>query len=324
MQRQGQFLTILLVLQIALVAILFFTKTDSGAYGSDEKLLDLKFDSVDKIILQGVENKTLVLQKKKGGWTLPGYFQFPASREKLDRVFGKLFDVTVGWPVATTQSAENRFKVATDEFEVKLVFSSAQTAQTLFLGTSPGFKKIHARVDGNNTIYGIDFSAYQASTKPIDWVNQSILHVPREDISAIEIGGLIVKRVEGKFVVDGLAEGEQMVEPEIQLLLTQVSSLGFQDVLGEKNNPAYSLDSSVLELTLVDKAGRRLRYRYAKLKDSDDYVLKPSDSNYYFKVAKYNVESLLGFDRKKLVKSGVPTQKSEEDPPAMATESKAE
>lgn len=325
MQRQGQILAILLIVQILLVVILIATEKESGTYRSNEKLLKMPFDSVEKIVIQGAENKSLVLEKQKDGWILPAYFEFPASKEKLDRIFGGLFDLTVGWPVATTESAEKRFKVATDEFERKLVFTATKAEKTLFLGTSPGFKKIHARVEGNNTIYGIKFSAYQASNKAIDWADQSLLHIPREDINTIEISDLTIRREQGKFVIDGLDDGEQAVDPEIQLLLSQVSSLGFQDVLGKKNDPAYGLDSPLFELVLVDKAGQRLIYRYAKLKDSEDYVLKPSNSDYYFQVAKHSVESLQGFDRNKLVKiAAIEQEAEEEDTSTVANEPQPE
>ncbi|MGH8550811.1 MAG: DUF4340 domain-containing protein [Methylococcales bacterium] len=323
MARQTQTLSILLVLQIALAAILFFTETDSGAFGSKEKLLDLKFDSLDKIVIEEAEKKTLVLQRQDKNWKLPGYFDFPASREKLERVFGKLFETTVGWPVATTESAEKRFKVAGDAFERKLAFSSAAASKTLYLGTSPGFKKIHARIDAETTIYGIDFSAYQASTKPIDWADQAILHVPREELNAIEIAGLVIKKVGGKFVVEGLAEGEEAVEPEIQTLLGSVSTLGFQEVLGKKDDPSYQIGSPALELTLVKKDGQRLGYRYAKRKDREEYVLKPSNSDYYFSVPKYNLDSLLEFNRQKLVNAAAaktPETKAEPTQPAVSPE----
>lgn len=317
MARQSQFLSILLVLQIVLAAILYFTETDSGAFVSNEKLLDLKFDALDKIVIEEAEKKTLVLQKQNKNWILPGYFDFPVSKEKLDRIVGKIFETSVGWPVATTESAEKRFKVAPDSFERKLAFSTANASETLYLGNSPGFKKIHARIDGENAIYGIPFSAYQASTKPIDWADQSILHVPREEINAIEISGLVIKKAEDKFVMEGLAQGEEPVDSEIQTLLSNVSTIGFQEVLGKKDDPSYQLDSPALDLTLVKKDGKRIGYRYGKLKDKDDYTLKPSSSEYYFMVPKYSVDSLLEFDRKKLVKSAAPVPALEPKPEAQ-------
>lgn len=315
MARQSQFLSILLAVQIALAAMLYFTQTESGAFVSKENLLDLKFDSVDKIVIEEPQKKTLVLKKQGQDWILPDYYDFPASREKLDRVFGKLFETKVGWPVATTESAEKRFKVHPDAFERRLAFSAADQTKMLYLGTSPGFKKIHARLDGDTTVYGIEFSAYQASTKPIDWANQSVLHVPPEEITAIEIPGLVIKRDQEKLVIEGLAEGEQAVESELQNLLAKVTDVGFQEVLGKKENPSYQLATPALELTLVKKDGHRTGYRYGKRKDKDEYVLKTTDSEYYFNVPKYGVESLLGLDRKKLVKSAAAAAPAASVPP---------
>lgn len=314
MARQSQILSLLLALQIVLAAILVLTDTDSGAVVANEKLLDLQFDSLNKIVIEESADKKLVMQKQGKNWMLPDYFDFPASQDKLDRVLGKLFDTSVGWPVATTEAAEKRFKVAADEFERKLAFSGAAASEVLYLGTSPGFKKIHARVDGQENIYGIEFSAYQASIKPIDWAEQKILEVPRVEIEQIDIDGLTIKRDGDQFKIDGLAEGEQPVESEIQNLLSKVSSLGFQEVLGKKDDPTFQLNEPVFKFSLLKKGGERIDLRYGKIKDQDDFVLKSSASDYYFKVAKYNLDSLQGIDRSKLVKvaEAAPTPESGE------------
>ncbi|MGR9107249.1 MAG: DUF4340 domain-containing protein [Gammaproteobacteria bacterium] len=306
MARQSQFLSILLLLQVSLAAILFFTESDSGAFVSNQKLLDLSFDALNKIVIEEAGNKNLVIEKQDKHWKLPGYFDFPAADDKVNRVLGKLFDANLGWPVATTESAEKRFKVAKDEFERKLAFSTANASETLYLGTSPGFKKIHVRVDGQNNIYGIDFSAYQASTKAIDWADQNVLHVPREEIAALEMPGFVIKRDNDRFQVEGLADGEEGVQTEIDGLITQVSTIGFQDVLGKSDDPSYQLGSPALDFTLVKKDGQRIGFRYGQLKDQEDFVLKPSTSEYYFKIPKYSVEGLKGFERAKLVKAAAP------------------
>ncbi|MGH8475950.1 MAG: DUF4340 domain-containing protein [Methylococcales bacterium] len=301
MTRQTQVLSILLGVQIVLAAILYFTEADIGAFVSNEKLLGLQFDVLTKIAIEEAPNTTLVLEKQNQNWKLPGYFGFPASREKLDRIFKNMLDKNVDWPVATTASAGQRFKVASDSFERKLTFSSASASEILYLGTSPGFKKIHARIDGKNDIYAIEFSAYQASTKPIDWADQSILHVPRDEIDAIEIAGLRLQRDKHKFALEGLDPMEETVDSEAQTLLSNVSSLGFQEVLGNKDDPAYQLDKPALVFSLVKKDNQKIEYRYGRLKDKEDYVLKASGSDYYFLIPKYNVDTLSGFDRKKLV-----------------------
>lgn len=302
MTRQTQILSILLGVQILLAVILYLTETDTGAFASNEKLLSLKFDELTRIEIEEASDKKLAIEKQDGSWKLPGYFGFPASKDKLDRIVTGILDKSVGWPVATTSDAEDRFKVATGNFERKLVFSTANASKTLYLGTSPGYKKIHARLDGESNIYAIEFSSYQASTKPIDWADQDILNVPRDDIEAVEIAGLRLKRDQDKFVLEGLAPMEETVEAEAQTLLSNVGGVGFQEVLGNKEDPSYQLDKPALAFSIEKKDKQKVDFRYGKLKDKEDYVLKATNSDYYYLIPKYHVDTLMGFDRKKLVK----------------------
>jgi len=140
MARQTNILILVLVLQLALAIGLMFTGTDSGAFVTKEKLLALKLDNIEKITIEQKGSPALVMHKSGNEWLLPDYFDFPVAKDKLDSVTDKLFDTSVSWPVATTQAAAKRFKVAEDEFEKKLVISTqGGKSHTVYLGTSPGF-----------------------------------------------------------------------------------------------------------------------------------------------------------------------------------------
>ena len=316
MVNQFRNLSVLFVAQVILTFVLFLSDSDTGAYIQNEKLVDLQLDSLDRIVIEQPEDRPLVLEKQGGNWVLPDYFGFPASVEKITRTFGKLFDTKIGWPVATTDAAENRFKVAADQFERKLVFSSANVTETLYLGTSPGFKKIHARMDGSNTIYGIMFSAYQASIKTREWADQNFLHLPRDQIEGIELSDLVLRRADGKFTVEGISDAEMVVEAGIANLLADVSTLGFLEVLGKEDVPSFHLESPEFDFVILSKSGERIQYRYGKLDEKDQYVLKASNSEYFFKVSKYNLESLQDVQRAKLVQEGPvnPVENSAADP----------
>ncbi|MEE2766194.1 MAG: DUF4340 domain-containing protein [Pseudomonadota bacterium] len=316
MVNQSRNLSILFVAQVILTFVLFLSDSGTGAYIQNDKMLNLQLDSLDRIVLEQPEDKTLVLEKQDGNWVLPDHFGFPVSVEKITRTFGKLFDTKIGWPIATTDAAESRFKVSADQFERKLIFSSAKVSETLYLGTSPGFKKIHARMDGTNTIYGIKFSAYQASTKAREWTDQNFLHLPRDQIEGIELGDVVLRREDGKFTVEGVSDAEMVVEAEVANLLADVSTLGFQEVLGKEDIPSFHLNSPEFGFVIRSRSGERIQYRYGKLDEKDQYVLKPSNSEYFFKVSKYNLESLQDVQRAKLVQEGPvnPVETSTADP----------
>lgn len=309
MAKQANILIGVLLLQVCLAVGLMMTGTDSGAFASKQPLLGMKLDDIDKISIEEQGNPPVVMSKNDGKWLLPDYFEFPVSSDKLEGAAGKLLDATVGWPVATTQSAAKRFKVASDDFEKKVVFSGPNgMTKTLYLGTSPGFKKIHARTDGDDNIYGINFSAYELAAKPNDWADQQLLHIDGEEMSEIEMADVTLERDGDKFVVKSLTENEQTNESKASSLQSQLSNLSFLEVLGKIDKPEYQQNEPELAYSVVLKDGDRVSFTLSKVADKDDYVLKPSNSEYYFKVAKHVVEGLEGFNRASLVEDKTQTQ----------------
>ncbi len=322
MKEKINILVIAFVIQMCLTIGLVYSGSDANDNASNKKLLTVDYDTVSKISIEQPEKSTLVLEKREGRWILPGYFDFPASKSKLDRIMGKLYDLSVGWPVATTKTAQKRFKVADEAFERKLQFmASDESQQTLLLGTSPGFKKIHARVSGETKVYAIAFSAYEASEKPVDWVDRGYLHLDRSDVAAIELPNLIVSKKDKQFSVEGMKDSEELVDQELQSLLSTVTSLSFDEVLGRKNKPEYQSETVELELALLDQSGNRTSYRFAKLKDTEDFVLKVSSHPYYFRVTKMSMDALQKIDRNKLIKSKAVENPDSEDKQSVDAES---
>ena len=159
MNRLIQVLSGVLFIQLVLAAILTFSGRDTGAFASKEPLLDLTLAKVDKITIVEEGKPALVLNKKGENWLIPGYFGFPVDQEKLGKVTDKLFGITKSWPVATTGAAWKRFKVSGDKFERKIVFSKADfVLNTLYIGSSPSYRKVHARLKDQDEVYSIEFS----------------------------------------------------------------------------------------------------------------------------------------------------------------------
>ncbi len=310
MAKQTNILILIFVLQLALAVGLMFTGTDSGAFVSKEKLLAIKLENIEKITVEQKGSPALIMNKSANGWLLPDYYDFPVASDKLDGVTDKLFDASVSWPVATTQAATKRFKVADDDFEKKLVVAAqGGKSNTLYLGTSPGFKKIHARLGDNDNIYAIKFSAYELADKASDWADQNYLHLDTAEISTIKLPGLELNREGDGFQLKGLAENQQANASQVQILVSKLSNLSFQEVLGKTDKPEYKQAEPELVYSLSVKKGGQRSYTFSKWADKEDYVLKPSDTAYYFKVAKTTVDSLKEFSREKLVELKSDVQK---------------
>lgn len=311
MTRRIQILATVLALQIGLAASLaFFARNSGAAFRSDEKLIDLELTSLDEIVIQEKNEPTLVLHQKDGNWVLPDDFDFPVSSSKLDRLTEKLFGFTKSWPVGTTGVAAKRFKVADEEFERKITFRKGHDdVATLLLGTSPGFKKIHARIAGEDDIYAINFSVYEASVKPRDWEDKDLLNLDPNEIVRAETPDIRLIREGETLSVSDLGEAEETDPSGVSTLLGKLSKPSFLEVLGTEEQSEYQQDIPVLAYSLEVKSGRSIDYTYSKPKEGDDFILKVSSRPEYFKTSKYSVERLQEeFTREKLVREKRPAE----------------
>src|SRR5690606_15912738 len=109
-------------------------------------LLAIDMAQVDGLELAGPDGESLQLSKAQQGWQLPALDGFPADSQRVERMLERLQDLQSGLPVASSGEAQMRFKVADENFERKVQLKSGdKTVATLFLGSSPGMRRIHAR-----------------------------------------------------------------------------------------------------------------------------------------------------------------------------------
>lgn len=160
-----------LAIQVAAVAVLIAVK--SGGAVEPAPFLDFDAGAVDSVAVSNVEGD-VVLAKKDDAWQLPD--GLPADAAKVKGVIDKLADARGGWPVATSASVQERFELTEENHQRRLTLSAAgETVADIYLGTSPGYRKAHARrVDGDD-IFAITFSNYEAAVKATDWLDKSLL-----------------------------------------------------------------------------------------------------------------------------------------------------
>jgi len=77
---------------------------------------------------------------------------------------------------------------------------------------------------------------------------------------------------------------EETVAEEAERLIDRIAGLRIRTVLGTETKPEYNQDNPVFRYTLVLSSGDSEEYVYSKPKDGDDYVLKASHRDEYFKV----------------------------------------
>ena len=293
----------LLAMQLVLAVAVNLTREDLGAFQGEEKLLSFDEKELDGLRIED-GTVSVVLKKHEDKWRLPESGDFPASQSDVERLLDKLTTLEKGWPVAKTRSAARRFKVDEEQFERKLVLLSGDDTQaTLYVGSSPGFRKVYVRPGDGDEVFAVGFNTWDAEAKADDWIDKDVLTLDESDVERVEVPGVTLQREHGKLQVADLGEKEQTNVEESRALLGKLTGLRIQSLLGTEAKPEYRQDEPALEVKMTRKGGEILSYRFSKPEDAAYYVLKRSDLDYYLKVAEYTVNPVKETTREKLVQA---------------------
>lgn len=305
MKKPILILGICLALQAALALGVNLARTDYGAYKPMETLLSFDAGAVDGIRIEQGEAQKVVLTRAQGSWRVSSAPEFPADQDNVAAFLKKLAGLKKGWPVATTAGAAKRFKVAENDCERKITLSAdGKSIATLFVGTSPGFRKIHGRRKGENAVYALVFNDYDAGAKAEVWIDKKVLNHREAEIARVRTAGFsLLRSEEGKLSVEGIdPDTEETDGAEAERLVRKIAELRIRSVLGTEARPVYRRDDPVFDYTLELSAGNPESYVFSKPSDADHYVLKASHRKEYFAVDAWVVDGIRQTDRSKLVR----------------------
>nr|VFJ52744.1 MAG: protein of unknown function (DUF4340) [Candidatus Kentron sp. DK] len=333
MNKTIGFLFLLLLVQIILAGTLLFSSPDLSAVRPDTPLIALKDRKPDRLIIEGAEGDKTVLQKEGDTWILPEHYRFPVEKGKVDSFLAQLQGLQHGHPVATTSATLARFRLTDEAFERRITLARGkETLETIYLGSSPGVRQIHARTAEDTTVYSVPFSAYQAPAKPEDWEDKALLSFPPEDIREIQVAGLTIQRnpsgqtgesaprpndpasAPPVWFAEGLAEGESLDQAGVAELVRRMAELRIARVLGTQSKPEYGLDNPALTIRFNRKEAGSVEYRLSKPQPDTNLVLGTSHRSEYFGLHNYVGRPLMeAANRDKLVTRGKKEEKEEAD-----------
>ena len=151
--------TVLLIFQLALTYILHSRDRDFAAFKPNVSLLNFSPDNIDTISIIGENQRSVQLRKVNGKWILPGKFEVPADENKIVDILNKLASLKQGLVVAKTTGASKRFKVSESDFVRHIVLkNNDKEMANFFLGTSPRFKMVHARISDKKEIVSVELN----------------------------------------------------------------------------------------------------------------------------------------------------------------------
>ncbi len=302
----------LLATQLLLAAFFNLTGEEYGTFQAQEKLLSFNRQAVT--ILQINDGTDSVkLEKQAGKWLLPDSSDFPANQSQVEQLLDKLAALEKGWPVARTRGAAQRFAVDEEKFERKLILlADDDTRTTLYVGTSPGFRKVYVRPGNEDDIFTVDFNTWEVNAKTDDWIDKEILTIDESLVQRVEMSGITLQLREGDLQLMDPGKNKLTNVEESRALLSKLAGLRIQSLLGSKVESDYAQDELVFELRVTNEGGEVLDYRFSKPENTSYHVLKRSDLDYYFKVDDYLVNPLKETTREKLVQDT--TEKTSGEP----------
>ena len=145
MTRSQQILAVILVLQLALTAFIFWPQTATQA--SNEPLLtDFSAADVIGLTIEDADGNRIVLAKDGDAWVLPEAGNYPVNADKIQPFLEKIAKMKTNRLVTETEASQKRLKVAPEDFNRMVEITSLDgTKQQLFIGNSAGAGATHVR-----------------------------------------------------------------------------------------------------------------------------------------------------------------------------------
>jgi Domain of unknown function (DUF4340) len=297
MNRHVKVLSLLLALQLVVLGGVMVWQQRATSTPAT-MLLTADRAKVDGLVIVDDKGATLKLRKAGSGWTLPDAEGLPADNDKVAQLLDKLLAASAPWPVATSAESAKRFEVSPEKFqrEIKLM-DHDQVVGDLYLGTSPGFKKVHARRADSDAVYAIAFANYEATARADDWLDKSLLK-PSGDVTALaRPGHWRLKRDGEAWTLDDLTGDEKIKQDVVTDLVNKIANLR---VMGVAVAPAETSEPA-LELTASTPNGE-FDYLFYQPQPKGDFIVTRSGQDGAFKLAAYIAEPLVK-DRSDLIAS---------------------
>ena len=300
MTRMNQILISLFAVQLLLAGGIYLGSQPPAADAMQTKLLTADKSQIDKITIESADGKKSVISKVDGQWKLPNYFKLPADQNKVEQALTKLAQTKSGWPVATTGRSHDRFEVSEDKYKTRITLArGGKELEKIYLGTSPGFRQLHIRKDGDNEVYSVKLNSFDFAATDNNWLDHGLMR-PESDVASLSGPDYELTRQGDEW--NTTAENKEVVKDEAKTLLTALTSLTVSDAADKKADKA----DYQLKVKTADK-----EYDYRFFSDGNDHYVKRDDYDQSFKLSKGDYEKITGKTAVQLVKNS-----TDDDPQA--------
>lgn len=288
MNRTISSLLWVLALQCALALAVFWPSPDSQRT-AHEPLVPLLRERVDVIYVGDEFDNETVLARAGERWILPELEDLPADSAMVDKLLEAIATGDGAWPAATTIAARQRFQVASYHYRRRIrLFEGDGILATIFLGTSPGFRKVYSRNESQDAIYSIPFNVHDAPGNSDAWLDRKLLQT-RTPLGIVADGYSLQR--DGETWLSGI--GQAPDQRELLALLGALRSLQIEGLASEDEQRDLAAAEADLVLKVESLAGA---VTLELFHEGDRYFIHSSEYPLYFTISADDYGRLAGID----------------------------
>jgi hypothetical protein len=287
--RTGTYLLLLLLAQLGWLGYLYNQERAAGGASVSARLADIGPFHIDELYIDDSRDNRVRLVRERNGWIVPGLGDLPADGERVAMLLEQLTGEDPGWAVAHTLAARQRFRVADYHFRrrIRLLAQDAPVA-TVFLGTSPSFRKVHARNADDDAIYSISLNLFDLPARQDGWLDAGLLELKAP--LRIAADGYSLDRSSGEW---RLGDGSRPDARELAALLDALQGLQVSGVADAALAGSLGTGEAALILQVESLSGTDTLSLHQK---GDRYLVHSARWQQYFLVSAYTFDTLTGID----------------------------
>lgn len=289
-----RWLGIALVIQLMLVAVVF--NLNKSTQQSENRSLVVNVETVDRVVISDGKKQSELAQRS-GQWVLPELQNLPVDNLKWQTQLDKLSGQQLQWPVATSSSSHERFKVSGEDFNKRVdLYRGDEKLNSFYLGDSLSLKESYIRELESSKTFTVNLNAADFLVNDLDWLDRKLLKM--ESVTAIETPKFKIEKRDDQWLLvsqvpidangeESSSEVDEVDEPldeltdddSIERMVVQskaigiANSLGSLAVLGVVNDLELNWDDAItLNVNTVDKNAS-----YLFVENNDKYYVRRND-----------------------------------------------
>jgi Domain of unknown function (DUF4340) len=282
-------LLLILLIQTGIVAVVFWPDKASQEHTTTRLLAPFPITAIDELHIGDEFDNEAVLVRSGEKWLLPDRENLPANAKTIDKLLHDLTNQSGNWPVARSSAARQRFQVADYFYQKKLkLFSGGEELGTVFLGTSPGFRKVHARNADQNAIYSISLNGFEVPASSEAWLDPKLLQV--------RVPLRIDTDLYNLYIEDGRWKSATGVRPdkaELENLLSALKELQVNGIADEDLQRELAEVEDDLVLTIQSLAGE---VTLEVITRNGEHFIHSSEFPLFFNLSAFDFDRLTGVD----------------------------